>query len=76
MESSFMKFSSETANLDAAFTELNTTDVILSTKLRQQEYFIQALQAGICNFKVAEAMQTTEVKGNNKVIHPYSCMKK
>ena len=42
MEDTFMKFASDTAARDAAFTELKTTNGKLSTKLRQQEDQIQA----------------------------------
>ena len=72
MEDAFMHFASETAVRDAAFTELTTTNGNLSTQLRHQKDQIRALQAELCNLKVAAETRTTNVKGNNKVVHLYA----
>ena len=60
MEYAFMNFVLATADQDAAFTELTTTNRNLSTQLRQQEDHIWAPQAELCNLKVASAMKTTK----------------
>ena len=63
MEETFMNFVSATAERDAAFTELTTTDTNLTTQLRQQEDQILDLQADMCNLKVLAAVKTTEGGG-------------
>ena len=55
MEDSSMHLASATEARDAAFTKLTKTNGNLSTKLRQQEDQIRALQAKLCNLKVAAA---------------------
>ena len=71
-----MNFASTKEARDADFTKLNMTNENLPTQLRQKEDHIRALQAKWCNLKLAAATQTTDVKGSNKTVHPYSHEKK
>ena len=71
-----MNFALATAALDAAFTKLTTTKNNLYTQLRQQEDRIHTMQAELCNLKVVEATQITNVKVNSSRVHPYASEKK
>ena len=76
MEHASMKFSSATAAQYAAFIKLTTKNVNMSTQLRQQEDQIWSLQDHLFNLKLTAATQTTDVKGNNKGVHPYAPKRK
>ena len=75
MEDDFMIFALEMVAHDAAFKKVTTTNKNMSTKLRQQEDYIQSLQAEIYNLKVVAATQTTDVRGKNKGKNPYASEK-
>ena len=70
MEDSFMNFASATATRYSEFTKLKTTSGNFSTQLRQQEDQIRALQAKLCQLKVAAATRNVE-GGTNKTAPPY-----
>ena len=71
MEDSFINFTSATSARYTAFTELASTNGNLSTKLWQQKDQIQALQAKLCNLKVAAETQSIDRK-TNKTGQPYA----
>ena len=66
MEDDFMNFASTTASQDAALTELKTTNRNLTMKLSHHKDQIMALQAEMCNLKVATTAQITEVRTTSK----------
>ena len=67
IEDAFIKFSSETAARDSAFTDLITTNGNLPRTLRQKEEHIRVLQAEMCNLNVVAAAQTTDIGGDRNV---------
>ena len=75
IEDAFMNFASATASRGTAFTNITMTNGNLSTQLRQQEDKIWALQAELCNLKVAAEMKNVEGK-TNKTAPPYVQYKK
>ena len=70
MEDALTNLVTDTAAMDAAFTEITMTNGNLSTELRQQEDQIRALQVELCNRKVASATKNVEGK-TNKTAPPY-----
>ena len=68
MEDTYMNFALTTAAQDENFNKLTTINGNLSTQFSNQEDQIRALQAELCNLKVAASNRPTKVEGAIKKV--------